>query len=121
MPAALPTVTSFRALFPEFQATADAAIQTWIDASGPFFNVSRWDDLLTLGVSYWTAHQLMLAGANAAQPLTDDTTMQKAGDVSFQRDAQLVNAEAKNPYMRTAYGQQYLYYMRMAGAGGVAV
>lgn len=117
----MPTIASFRAMFPEFANTADSVIQAWIANATPFFNVCRWDDLLAIGVCNWVAHQITLAAANAAQPLTDDTTMQKAGPLQYSRDAKLVNAEAENPYLRTTYGQQYLYYMRFVGAGAVAL
>lgn len=115
------TVAQFRAQFPEFSYVTDAVIQNWITKATPFFDPIRWDDLLNLGVMYWVAHQITLATANATQPLTDDSTMQKAGDVSYQRDSRLVNAQAEDPYMRTTYGQMYRYYMRYVGAGAIAL
>jgi hypothetical protein len=115
------TPQQFQTQFPEFQNVTQAMIQMWISAAPPFFNVQRWGDLLNLGVLFWVAHQIKLGQANADQPLTDDSTMQKAGDVSYMRDSKLVNAQAENPYMRTTYGQQYLYYMRLVGAGATAL
>jgi hypothetical protein len=115
------TPSSFQEMFPEFASTPVASIQSWITASGPFFDPQRWDDLLDLGVSYWVAHQIVSAQQNAAQQATDDTIQQKEGDVSYQRDSVLVNRIADNPYLATSYGKQYLYYMKFVGAGGVAL
>lgn len=115
------TPGQFIVAFPEFANIATAKIQSWIDRAQPFFNPQRWDDLLCDGVMYWVAHSLQLAMANADQPLTDDTSSQTAGPVSYQRDSKLLNAEADNPYLKTAYGQQYLYYQRMVGAGAIAL
>lgn len=117
----MPTLAQFRAQFPEFSAIPDASVVFWLALAVPFFDPCRWDDLLQLGVLYWVAHQITLASANAAQPLTDDTTMQKAGPVTYSRDPKLVNAEADDPYLRTTYGQQYRYYMKFVGAGAIAL
>jgi hypothetical protein len=108
-------------MFPEFQVTTDAVIQFWIDKSVPFFNAERWDDLLDQGVGNWVAHSITLTKANAGQQITDDAIMKKVGDIQKSRDASLMLKQADNPYMRTTYGQQYLYYMRYVGAGGTAV
>jgi hypothetical protein len=115
------TPSSFQAQFPEFASTPQTLIQTWLTASVPFFNTDRWDDLLDLGVAYWVAHQIVAAQQNAAAQTTDDTIMQKEGDVSYQRDSVLVNRIADNPYLSTPYGKQYLYYMKFVGAGGIAL
>jgi hypothetical protein len=115
------TPSSFQAQFPEFASTSQTLIQTWITASVTFFNTDRWDDLLDLGVAYWVAHQIVDAQQDAIAPVTDDTVMQKEGDVSYQRDSVLVNRIADNPYLSTKYGRKYLYYMKFVGAGGVAL
>jgi hypothetical protein len=115
------SVGEFQAQFPEFQNTSTQMIQNWILKATPFFDPLRWDDLLSLGVLYWVAHQIQLGLANAAQPLTDDASSQKAGSVGYTRDSKLLNAESDNPYLRTTYGQQYLYYMRYVGVGGIAL
>ncbi len=117
----MPTFAQFVALFPEFASLPSATFNAWLSNATPFFNQGRWADLLTLGVCYWIAHSITLANANSVQPMTDDTSGQKAGDVSYQRDSKLVNAEADDPYMRTTYGQQYRYYMKQVGAGATAL
>jgi|GEM_PF-2926389 hypothetical protein len=115
------TPSSFQAQFPEFASLTAAQIQFWLDQSDSFFDATRWDDLLDLGVSYWVAHQLVSATQDAAVQVTDDTVQQKAGDVSYQRDSTLVNRIADNPYLSTSYGKKYLYYMKFVGAGGIAL
>lgn len=117
----MPTFAQFVAAFPEFATLPESTFNFWLANATPFFNQGRWADLLTLGVCYWIAHSITLANANSVQPMTDDTSGQKAGDVSYQRDSKLVNAEADDPYMRTTYGQQYRAYMKMVGAGATAL
>ena len=117
----MPSFAQFVALLPEFSSLSESTFNAWLANATPFFNQTRWAYLLTLGVCYWIAHSITLATANSVQPMTDDTSMQKAGDVSYQRDSKLVNAEAANPYMRTTYGQQYYSYAKMVGAGATAL
>jgi uncharacterized protein DUF4054 len=117
----MPTYAQFIAQFPEFANISASVVNNWLGLAVPFFNQPRWDDMLTLGVLYWVAHQIQSAMANASQPLTDDTDMQKAGDLSYSRDSKLMNAEADNPYLTTAYGRQYWKYARLVGTGGIAL
>lgn len=118
------TVQQFQAFFAgdaNFASTSSTLIQFWLDQAPPFFDICRWDDLLVSGVLYWIAHQITWAIKNSAQPLTDDTSRQQAGQVGFGRDSKLLNDEANNPYLETNYGRQYLYYMRFVGAGATAL
>ena len=117
----MPTYAQFIAQFPEFANISPYVVNNWLDLANPFFDQGRWDDMLTLGVLYWVAHQIQDSMANATQPLTDDSISQKAGEVSYSRDSKLMNAQADNPYLKTYYGQQYWKYARLVGAGGAAL
>jgi hypothetical protein len=114
-------LSDFRTRFPELASYTDAQVLLKIQDADAFFDPARWDDLLDLGMAYWVAHELVLGSLNAKQQATDDAVMKKIGELSKQRDGELMNKQADNPYYRTTYGQRYLYYMNYVGAGGVSV
>jgi hypothetical protein len=118
---AMPILSDFRAMFPTLTKYSDEAVNFWLGQADPFFDQDRWDDVLVIGVLNWVAHQLVLVDANAAQGLTDDGSVKKVGDISKTRDSELMNKQADNPYYRTPYGQQYLYYQSYVGAGATVV
>lgn len=119
------TPASFKARFPEFSSESDDRVQLFINDTTPFFNVARWDDLLDLGVSYLTAHNLALANLRAQQgaagQIDDAVIGVELGDYQKTKDAKSLNEQSHSPYLRTYYGQQYLYYANLAGAGAIAV
>lgn len=117
----VPVLSDFRAMFPELSAKSDNQVNLWLGNATPVFNLERWDDLLFMGMLYWTAHQLVVATANAGQQLVDDGVMKKVGDIAKTRDATIMNKQADNPMYRTYYGQQYLYYQKIVGVGGISV
>lgn len=117
----LPAYSDFQALFPELAVVTQDKFTFFLTMSTPMFNRDRWDDLLLPGTLYWIAHTYVLSIANATQQTTDDVIMKKIRDVQKQRDGMLMNKEADNPYYRTTYGQQYLYYLDLVGMGGIAV
>jgi hypothetical protein len=108
-------------MFPELSTYTDDQVNMWLNQATPFFDPDRWDDLLFLGMLYWTAHQLVISKANSTQQLTDDGLTKKVGDISKTRDTELMNKQADDPYYRTGYGQMYRSYAQLAGMGGVAV
>lgn len=118
----VPVLADFRALFPELATSvADTQFQFWLTQSAPIFDQDRWDDLLFLGMLYWIAHSATLGSANATQQTFDDSTTKKVGDIMKSRSDKLMQLQADNPYYRTTYGQQYLYYQQLVGMGGFAV
>lgn len=119
-----PIYSDFTTMFPELAAKVNEAKFTfWLSLSDPQFDQGRWDDLYFVGVLYWIAHSATVGTLNAGNPsgAFDDTIMKKVGDVQKQRAAELIMMQANDPYMRTIYGQQYLYYASLVGMGGVAV
>lgn len=119
----IPVYTDFTAMFPELATKVQEATFTfWMTQSDPFFDQCRWDDLYFIGVLYWIAHSATASTANASGGgVFDDTIMKKVGDVQKQRSSDLIRMQAEDPYTRTLYGQQYLYYSELVGMGGVAV
>lgn len=117
---AMPTVSDFRTII-GLTKYSDDKVTFWLGKADAFFDQGRWDDLLDVGVCNWVAHNLVLNDANAAQNLTDDGSTKKVGDISKTRDAELMKRQAENPYYRTTYGQQYIYYQSYVGAGGISV
>lgn len=120
------TPAEFKARFPEFANETDQRVQLFIDDAAPHFDVSRWDDLYPAGVAYFVAHEMALANAQSAQggsvmAMTNDTLTKKVGDVQVTKDTGLLNKQADNPFMRTMYGQKYLYLRRQVGAGALSV
>lgn len=116
-------LVGFRARFPEFtQATCpDDTVNFWIGEADAMFDPCRWDDLLDRGSAYWVAHSITVAKDDATKPFIDDATMKKVGDISKSRDPKLMLEQAKNPYMRTKYGQRYWQLAQMVGAGSYSV
>lgn len=120
------TPTEFKTRFPEFASETDERVQMFIDDADPLFDVERWGDLYAVGVAYLVAHEMALANAQTAQggsvaAMNNDDLTTKVGDVQVTKDTSLLNKQAENPYMRTMYGQKYLYYRKLVGIGAVAV
>jgi hypothetical protein len=118
------TPSEFKARFPAFDAVDDTRIQMFLDISAKYMDESRWDDLYSEGLGLLTAHKITMSdrqNTGAAGASADDTTSEKAGDVSFTRDAGLLAKQAENPHMATTYGQEYLFLVAQVGIGAVAV
>lgn len=119
------TPTEFKTLFPEFTAVADVRVQLFIDRAVPYFDVARWDDQYADGIAYFVAHNLALATPTGTLGnglgLTDVKIMKKVGPVTVQQSEQILLANAKDPYMKTTYGQKYSELKRLVGIGGTAV
>lgn len=120
------TPSDFKTLFPEFTTETDARVQLFIDRADPHFDIERWDDLYPEGVANFVAHNMALANAQTAQggsvgAMSNDNMLKKVGDIQVMKDTGLLNKQAENPFMRTLYGQQYLYLRRIVGMGASAV
>jgi hypothetical protein len=119
----IPVYTDFTTMFPELATKVDETKFTfWLQRADPYFDQCRWDDMYFDGVLYWIAHSATIGTLNASGVgAFDDTIMKKVGDLQKQRSADLIKLQATDPYMRTVYGQQYLYYASLIGMGGVSV
>jgi len=119
------TPTEFKLKYPQFAAVDDARVQLFLDDSALLLSEECWGDLYNKGIELLTAHELTLAsvtdGAAISAGISSNTTQKKAGDVSVGKDASLIAAENENPYLRTTYGQSYLYYLRIVGTTALTV
>jgi hypothetical protein len=119
------TPSGFKALFPKFMGESDERIQALLNLAAPYFNVERWGAFYPEGIANWVAHSIVVDNAEGAQPTdqlnANDVTEKHVGPVGMTRDSQLLNAQAKNPFMRTTYGQKYVYLRGKVGFGGLAV
>lgn len=114
------TPDRFKQILPEFGLVDSAKIQASIDLADAFFDVARWDNMYELGLANWVADRLVRA---PIAPTADDgaETSSSVGDTSWSLHPELVLAMARDPSMRTRYGQEYRYYAGLVGMGGVIV
>jgi len=125
------TPAEFKERMPEFAGESDTRVQSIIDRAAPYFNVERWGTLYPDGLAYWIAHNIALASAIAANPAaaTGDLTgtevgrTKRVGEASVQvsKSEAMLLKQADSPFMRTLYGQQYLYLLRRIIPGALAV
>ena len=122
------TPAQFKALFTQFAAEDDDRVQGFLDLAAPYFNVERWGAFYTEGLANLVAHSIVTANAEQAafaaapnQLQAGDVVGKTVGAVSVTRDGQLLNKQAADPFLRTTYGQRYVYLRRKAGMGGIAV
>lgn len=125
------TPSEFRAQFHDGEfasATAlpDNYIQRFLDASAPHFNVQRWGKNYSEGLACHVAHSIVVSKAQAAKSISqadanDVVTRAISGAVSMSKDPEMLRMQAKDPYMRTTYGQRYAYLRNLVGRGGVTV
>ena len=110
--------------FVAFAAESPATIAKWLVKAVPFFDVGRWGAWYSEGLGNWIAHRIVMSNLRATQPTnrTDagDTASKAVGPVSKSYDSMLINAQAKDPYMRTSYGQEFCRLRRLVGMGGFA-
>lgn len=123
------TPDRFKLIFPEFDGEQNDRVQVLIDLADPQFDVARWGDLYEQGMANYVAHTLVLSGVRASQfnvsgpasALSSFQTSKTVGDVSVSRSDVMVQAQAKNPLLATAYGVEFARLRRLVGIGITAV
>ena len=120
------TPTEFKTIFPAFEGEAEPRVQYALDSAAPFFDVARWDDLYLQGLANYAAHTLTMTAVSAVAVggvagVSDVAIMKKVGDVSVSKSEIMLDKQAKNPFLRTLYGQEYQRLARLVGMGAVAV
>lgn len=112
------------AFFPVFDTTNDSVVQAAITASTPYFDVSRWGDLLPDGQGNFVAHRIVINNPAAfpgqsAGVVGDVTVTDKmVGSVRVGRAAGLRAKQMDDPYMLTSYGREYRRLANLVGLGG---
>jgi hypothetical protein len=125
------TPAEFKVFYPEFVSESDTRIQLYLDEAVNMMDMCRWGVWYEKGLGLYTAHQLAIANYNAsvasgsaggaAVSGANDWTSKSVGDVSVSRDASIAAKQVSDPWLRTTYGQQWVYYRNLAGIGAVAV
>jgi hypothetical protein len=120
------TPTEFKIIFPAFEGEAEPRVQYALDSAAPFFDVTRWDDLYLQGLANYAAHTLTMTAVAAVAVggvagVSDIADLKKVGDVSVQKSEIMLQQQAKDPFMRTIYGQEYRRLARLVGMGVIAV
>lgn len=120
------TPSEFKVDFPTFVSTSDDAIAAMIAKADPYFDVCRWGAFYSEGLGYWVAHKLVLANVAAGQGISGkaaatDIVNKAVGDVSVGRDSAMLNLQAKDPFMRTVYGQEYKALALRVGTGAITL
>jgi hypothetical protein len=100
--------------FVAFASESEETIAKWLVKAAPFFNVDRWGPWYSEGIGNWIAHRIVMSNLRATQP----TNSMDAGDTAS--NSMMINAQAKDPYMRTSYGQEFCRLRRLVGMGGFA-
>lgn len=125
------TTAEFKLLYPEFATELDARVQYSLDEAVAFLDQCRWACWYEKGLGLYVAHQIAMGNQTASNGSgapgdagvsgANDWTSKRVGDVAITKSDSISQDQAKNPFMRSTYGQQWLYYQRLAGTGAVAV
>jgi hypothetical protein len=138
------TVGQFRINFPAFADTArftDGEVQYWINQAcqppntTPAINQYRWGQFYQLGLQLWVAHNLavqdmlnqragfpgMPGATYMSTPLTGSgvASSKSVDGVSLSYDNQIGMEHDAGWWGMTPWGNQFLYYLRMAGAAPI--
>lgn len=115
------TPSEFKSYMPAFAGGPDDdTVARWLSRATPYFNADTWGDLYSDGLTNWVAHNIVLEAqlgntfATAGGGL--DTVGKTVGRVSAQYSNAIVELKAKDPYMRTIYGQEYRRLSKLVGA-----
>lgn len=113
----------FKERYPQFKDMDITEIQRVIDDADPHFNKCRWGNFYEQGLAAWVAHEITVSQGpiDTGDGSLTARTSKTIGEVSVTYGETALARSAKNPYMRTVYGQKYLYLARLVGMGAVAV
>ena len=121
-------VGQFRTQFPEFADTVKyptPMIEFWSTFATAQVNPNAWGTQVNMGISLYTAHELVLASQNVASSQVGGTPGQQGGiaqtktvgSVSVGYDAQSSNEKDAAYWNLTTYGKQFIRLCRIFGAG----
>jgi len=136
-PPVIPTSTitdppTFRLHFPEFSSTRDypdVNVQMYIDLGSIMLRPVRWGSYIQRGVELYTAHSLSMAYGSAGSGAAGGAPGGSSGlvssksvsKVSVSYDLSSTSMEGGGPWNYTRYGQEFLWWARMIGIGGVEI
>jgi hypothetical protein len=112
------TADEFKAALPEFVGYDNPAIEAALSASAAYLSASDWGGFYTEGLINWVADRLVSRPVSPSDGAgAGDETMASVGSMMYQRDARIIRGEMANPYLRTVYGQRFLYVQGLAFGG----
>lgn len=120
----------FRTQFPEFADTKKypaPMVEMWSTFATAQVNPNAWKAQVNMGISLYTAHELVLASQNNAAAQVDGTPGQQGGiaqtktigSVTVGFDAQSSNEKDAAYWNLTTYGKQFIRLCRIFGAGAI--
>jgi len=127
------TVAEFRTVFPAFSNEAvfsDATCAYWIyqATTMPVIDADRWGQFYNMGICLWVAHVLTLGNASRNAMSSGGGGLgagvpasKSVNGVSISYDTTLGQEANAGWYGLTTYGNMFLHYLRMAGAGPIQV
>lgn len=123
-------ISAFRKQFPEFADTVkypSPMIEMWSAFATAQVNQNVWGTQYTMGVSLYTAHEIVLAAQNADASKVGGSPGQQGGiaqtktigSVTVGYDAQTSNEKDAAYWNLTTYGKQFIRLCRIFGAGAI--
>lgn len=111
------TPAEFKIRFPEFSSEDDTRIQLFIDDSVVILNEPYWGTKFDMGLSYYTAHLLVIgtktaAGSSGSQ---GSVTSRSVDGTSVSYGNSSTGDTADDFLASTAYGQRYLALRKTLG------
>jgi hypothetical protein len=121
-------ISVFRKQFPEFSDTVkypSPMIEMWSAFAIAQVRASAWGTQVNLGISLYTAHELVLAAQNVDASRVGGSPGQQGGiaqtktigSVTVGYDAQSSNEKDASYWNLTTYGKQFIRLCRIFGAG----
>jgi hypothetical protein len=117
------TPSEFKAIIPAFDAADEPTIQRWLDRAVKEFSVTRWGAFLSDGIANWVAHMMCIEAVTGATAATAGgsalATEKRVGALAVSYSEAIVELQAKQPFMRTTYGIEFMRLRRLAGMVGM--
>lgn len=122
----------FLTLFPEFNNIANfpiATIDVWIATGYNFLDANRWGNLLDLGVELFVAHNLVFGALNSQTAAAGSVpgiakgviASEGVDKIGLSYDTELASEKGAGHYNFTTYGQRFIHFARLVGAGPIQV
>lgn len=123
-------IPTFRTQFPEFAYTVkypDALITFWATVAEKQVRKQAWGCQWPLGVSLYVAHEITIAAQSEQTASSGGTpgtfggiaNNKTVGSVSVGYDSASTSEPDAGWWNKTIYGQQFIRFARMFGAGGI--
>lgn len=109
----------FRALFSKFKSATDDEINAQISLSAAHLNVNRMGAFYNEALANFIAHGLCLGKSDTDITDANDVVGRSTEKQHTMRSAAEIEAQRKDPFLRTTYGQRYRYLKTLANMGAL--